>query len=302
MNPQSWRQLGVQTGCTVVLEEPLCRHTSFQIGGSAEALITAPDALSLQAVYTALRDRDVPIRFLGNGSNLLVDDAGVRGAVLRLSGDAPVTVDGTRVVCSAGTPLKQVCRVARDRALSGLEFAFGIPGLIGGAVYMNAGAYGGEMADVVCSAQVLWPDGTVTTVDREALSLSYRHSALMQNGGIVLSVDLQLTDGDAATIEAAMNEYMKRRRDKQPLEYPSAGSYFKRPTGYFAGALIEQSGLKGAQVGGAQVSEKHAGFVINRDKATCDDVLRLEDMVRETVMKDHGVTLEREVRYWGKEA
>lgn len=300
MKQQEWLDLGRQTGCAVLLEEPLCRHTSFQIGGQAEALITAPDAVALQSIIDILRVRDVLMRFLGNGSNLLVNDSGVQGAVLTLAGDIPIKVDGTRIVCSAGTPLKQVCRAARDHALSGLEFAFGIPGLIGGAVYMNAGAYGGEMKDVIRSAQVLLPNGEIVTMSGEQLDLAYRHSALMQNGGIVLSAELELTRGNAADIDAAMSDYMKRRRDKQPLEYPSAGSYFKRPTGYFAGALIEQSGLKGATVGGAQVSEKHAGFVINRGGATCDDVLRLEELVREKVFADHGVTLEREVEYWGK--
>lgn len=298
MKQQDWMRLAADTGCDVMFDEPLCRHTSFQIGGPADIFINAPDASSLETMYAALRARGVPTRFLGNGSNLLVDDAGVRGAVVRLSELTPPTVNGTKLACGAGIPLKQVCRAARDHALSGLEFAFGIPGYVGGAVYMNAGAYGGEMADVIAAASVLLPDGTVTDMDKTALQLSYRHSALMENGGIVLSAVFDLSPGDVTDIEAKMNDFMGRRRDKQPLEYPSAGSYFKRPTGYFAGALIEQSGLKGFAIGGAQVSEKHAGFVINRDHATCDDVLRLEDAVRERVYRDHGVTLEREVRYW----
>ncbi len=301
MKQQEWMSLAAQTGCDIVLDEPLCRHTSFQIGGPADALITAPDAQSLAAVYAALRQQDIPVRFLGNGSNLLVDDAGVRGAVVRLSPDVPVVVDETRITCGAGTPLKRLCRIARDHALSGLEFAFGIPGLVGGAIYMNAGAYGGEIADALISASVLLPDGTVSEWNKQMLDLSYRHSALMEIDGIVVSATFQLMPGDITAIETQMNDYMKRRRDKQPLEYPSAGSYFKRPTGYFAGALIEQSDLKGFTVGGAQVSEKHAGFIINRDHATCADVLRLEEAVREKVYRDHGVVLEREVQYWRAE-
>lgn len=298
MKQQEWMSLVQATGCEILLNEPLSKHTSFQIGGPADALITAPDAQALATVYATLREQNIPVRFLGNGSNLLVDDEGVRGAVVRLSNTVPITVEDGNITCGAGTPLKLVCRAARDHALSGLEFAFGIPGHVGGAVYMNAGAYGGEIANVLKTATVLFPDGTVTDIGAEELQLSYRHSALMQNNGIVVSAMFALTPGDPAKIDAQMSDYMQRRRDKQPLEYPSAGSYFKRPTGYFAGALIEQSGLKGFMVGGAQVSEKHAGFVINRDHATCSDVLRLEDAVREKVYRDHGVTLEREVRHW----
>ena len=301
MKQQDWMRLAADTGCDIAFDEPMSRHTSFQIGGPADVFITAPDASSLAAVYAAVRSYGIPIRFLGNGSNLLVDDAGIRGVVVRLAAQTPPEVDKTQMVCSAGLPLKQICRAARDHALSGLEFAFGIPGFVGGAVYMNAGAYGGEIVDVIRSATVLLSDGTVTEMDKAALQLSYRHSVLMENGGLVLAAAFDLLPGDVTDIEAKMNDFMARRRDKQPLEYPSAGSYFKRPTGYFAGALIEQSGLKGFAVGGAQVSEKHAGFVINRDHATCDDVLRLEEAVRDRVYRDHGVVMEREVRYWKAE-
>ena len=298
MDDRMWSRLAAETGCTVKTAQPLSAMTSFQIGGAADAVFCAPSGDALMRLCRRLRENDIPMRFCGNGTNLLVSDAGVRGTVVRLADDGVVKVDGERLICPAGIPLKTACRAARDAGLTGLEFAFGIPGTVGGAVYMNAGAYGGEMAGVTALVDLATPDGIVT-VRGDSLAMTYRHSALMEQNAIAVSVTLQLGRGDPREIGEKMDELMCRRREKQPLTYPSAGSYFKRPQGYFAGQLIEQSGLKGFAVGGAAVSEKHAGFVINRDHATCDDVLRLEDAVRQKVFADHGVTLEREVQYWG---
>lgn len=289
-------------GCACREKIPLSGCTSFKIGGPAALVIDAPEPAALQQLLGACREEEVPVLFLGNGSNVLAADSGFPGAVLRLSGGAPVIAGredgGVLVDCPAGVPLKALCRFAREAGLSGLEFAYGIPGAAGGAVYMNAGAYGGQMSDVLVSAEAVSSDGAaVREVPASAMALGYRHSVLMETGEIVLSVRVRLHPDDKAEIGARMEEFMRRRREKQPLEYPSAGSFFKRPAGYFAGALIEQSGLKGFAVGGAQVSEKHAGFVINRGGATSADVRALAAEVIRRVEADHGVRLEPEVRF-----
>jgi UDP-N-acetylmuramate dehydrogenase len=284
--------------CEVREDAPMAALTSFKIGGPCACLITAPNGEAAGLLLARCREEGEPPLLLGNGSNMLVADGGISGAVLRLA-PGEVKAEGNRLFCSAGLPLKQLCRAARDHGLSGLEFAFGIPGTVGGAVYMNAGAYGGEMKDVVVSARAADGEGALREVTAADMDLGYRHSVFMSRDLTVLSAVFELTPDDPAAINGRMEEFMRRRREKQPLEYPSAGSFFKRPAGHYAGALIESSGLKGFGVGGAQVSEKHAGFVINRGGATCADVRELARQVIERVEREHGVRLEPEVRFIG---
>ena len=287
--------------CTAEERVPMTRYTSFKIGGPADLLLTAPDAAAASGVLDVCRRQEIPVLFLGNGTNMLVSDDGVRGVVLRLSGGSAESIrrQEETLVCPAGASLKQLCRSAREQGLAGLEFAYGIPGTVGGAVFMNAGAYGGQMEDVLLWAEALYPDGTVRKIRKDDMALGYRHSVFMEEKAVVVSAAVRLTPDNPDAVGARMEEFLRRRREKQPLEYPSAGSFFKRPEGYFAGALIESSGLKGFAVGGAQVSEKHAGFVINRGGATCAQVRELARQVQERVYRDHGVLLEPEVRFIG---
>lgn len=291
-------------GCTIAEQVPMAELTTFRIGGPADYLVTAPSTEAASKVLSFLYQRGIPVLLIGNGSNMLVSDEGVEGVVLRLdSRTQPVECDVQtgRIRAFGGTSLTRVCREARAHHLTGLEFAFGIPGSVGGGVYMNAGAYGGQLADVLVSARVLSPrDGGLRTLSAEELELDYRHSLLMETGEIVLEAVFQLTVGDGAAIAARMDELMTKRRTKQPLEYPSAGSFFKRPAGHFAAALIDECGLKGFSVGDAQVSEKHAGFVINRGKATCRDMLELKCEVCRQVWDRFAVMLEPEVELVGR--
>lgn len=288
-------------GCEVQEQEPLSAHVTFRIGGAAELLVTAQTDEQVAQTVRLCRETETPLLVLGNGSNLLVRDEGVEGVTLRLAAGSPGwVIRGNEVTVRAGVSLAKLCMAVAEAGLSGLEFAYGIPGTVGGGTYMNAGAYGGQLADVVRNVTALLPDGRLAALSGGELQFGYRHSVFMENGAIVLSVTLALTPADPVVIRAAMAEYMKRRREKQPLEYPSAGSFFKRPEGHFAGALIEQCGLKGLTVGGAQVSEKHAGFLINRGGATCADVLRLSDEVAQRVKEAFGVSLEREVQLVGR--
>lgn len=287
-------------GWDVQLNMPLAPLTTFNVGGPADVFITVPDANAAAQLLALCRETDTPAFLLGNGSNLVIGDNGIRGVTWCFSSkDAVCTVRDTEIVCDAGVPLSRLCTVARQHALTGLEFAFGIPGTVGGALFMNAGAYDGEMSYVVQQAEVLHKDGTSQTVKVADMALSYRHSAFMETGDIITRVTFRLQHGDENTIRAKMQELMERRRAKQPLEYPSAGSFFKRPTGYFAGALIEQSGLKGFTVGGAAVSDKHAGFVINKGGATAVDIVALSQQVIEKVKQDTGVVMQPEVRFVG---
>lgn len=290
-------------GCTVLEREPMSLHTSFKIGGPADLLVTAPDEEAAAAVFALCGERRIPVMLAGNGTNLLVSDHGIEGVVLRLeSGGEPVLApDGRTVTCCAGYSVKRLCLFARDHGLAGLEFAYGIPGTVGGGVFMNAGAYGGQMADVLVSVRAMDRRGRIRQIPAEALDLGYRHSGLMETGEAVLSAVFRLEPDDKAAVSGRMEDFMARRKEKQPLEYPSAGSFFKRPPGYFAGTLIEQTGLKGFTVGGAQISEKHAGFVINKGGATCGDVLELSRQVRQRVFDRHGVRLEPEVRPVGRD-
>ena len=282
------------------LNEPMSRHTSFKIGGGAEIFISVSSALELSALFKRCKELNIPRFIIGKGTNLLVSDLGIEGAVISLAGLNGITANGDTITCGAGAALSDVCRAALKNSLAGLEFAYGIPGSIGGAVYMNAGAYGGEMSAVMLSAECMTADGTVIKVDKEDMDFGYRKSIFKQNGTTVLSAVIKLIKGDKKEIEAKMEDYINRRKQKQPLEYPSAGSFFKRPEGYFAGALIEKNGLKGTAVGGAQVSEKHAGFIINRGGATASDVTELGEKVSDAVFKAEGVRLEREVIFVGK--
>ena len=285
-------------GCRVQEREPLSAHTTFHIGGEAALFVTAETVGQVASVLQLCRETATALLVIGNGSNLLVSDAGFDGVVLRLAPRETV-IDGVTVRAAAGTSLTKLCNDVCDAGLSGLEFAFGIPGTVGGAVFMNAGAYGGQLSDVLTRVTAVTPTGEVVTLEASELALGYRHSVFMENGYTVLEAEFRLTPAETGAIRAAMTDYMTRRRDKQPLEYPSAGSFFKRPEGHFAGALIEQCGLKGFTVGGAAVSEKHAGFVINLGGATCADVLALGDAVSKQVKERFGVELEREVQLIG---
>ncbi|MBQ1546150.1 MAG: UDP-N-acetylmuramate dehydrogenase [Clostridia bacterium] len=293
-----------QKGCEVLREEPLKKYTTFKIGGNASAVITVNSTDVLSELYAMCGKLDVPSFVLGNGSNLLVNDEGYEGIVFRLDGEfRTITPQDARTVrCGAGVSLAKLCKYAVDHSLGGLEFAWGIPGSVGGAAFMNAGAYTGEMKDVIDSVTYVAPDGTFGTMTAAKLDLSYRHSVFADKPGIITSVTVRLKHDDRAAIQARMDDFLDRRRSKQPLEYPSAGSVFKRPKGkgLYAGALIQECGLKGRTVGGAQVSEKHSGFIINIGGATCDDVTKLIEIIQDTVEREKGVWLECEIKRIGK--
>ncbi|MBP3701925.1 MAG: UDP-N-acetylmuramate dehydrogenase [Lachnospiraceae bacterium] len=286
----------------VLCQEPLSRHTTFRIGGPADYYVMPESVEELKQVIALCRQYQVPFQVMGNGSNLLCADDGVEGVIIdvvRGLNHCEVDEENGRIRAQAGVMLATLARKAQLAGLTGLEFAAGIPGSVGGALVMNAGAYGGEMKQVVHQARVLTAEGQERVVSLEELDLSYRHSAIRPNGWIVLEVIYQLQPGDAAQIRATMDDLAVRRREKQPLEFPSAGSTFKRPVGYFAAQLIDEAGLKGFAVGGAQVSEKHAGFVINRGGATAADVMALCEAVKERIRQRVGVELEMEVERIG---
>ena len=281
-------------------EEPMAKHTTFRIGGNAQGY-AEPTVARACDLITYCRLAEIPVTVLGNGSNVLVSDEGIEGMVISFGKAASqITVEGNRIFAEAGALLSQVAHAAAKNGLSGLEFAAGIPGSIGGAMMMNAGAYGGEMKNVVVSLQVLLEDGGIQIWSLEDAELSYRHSRMMEVGATVLAVELELKPGEPDEIYGAMEEFRARRMEKQPLEFPSAGSTFKRPEGYFAGKLIMDAGLAGFSVGDAQVSEKHCGFVINRGNATAAQVRRLIGEVSQQVMQKSGVRLEPEVRFLGR--
>ena len=279
-------------------DEPMARHTTFKVGGPATLMaLPGTEEELLAAVRTALEEGITPL-FVGNGSNLLVDDAGLDALVVKTAPRVSrVEVRENTLRAGAGISLAQLASEAADHGLTGLEFAHRIPGSLGGAVVMNAGAYGGELCQVISQVRALDSRGQVRELAGDACDFSYRHSRFSAGGWLILSATVELAPGDPAAIRGRMEELMARRKAKQPLEYPSAGSTFKRPEGHFAAALIEGCGLKGLTVGGAQVSEKHAGFVINIGSATCRDILDLMDQVRERVFRETGVELEPEVKY-----
>ena len=290
----------VITKGTVLTEEPMSRHTSFQIGGPAEIFVQPATGDEVRQAICLAKEEQIPFFVVGNGSNLLVSDDGFRGMIVQIGRNLQeISVEDNVIYAQAGALLSRVARTALEHGLTGMEFAAGIPGSLGGAVAMNAGAYGGEMKDILTDAEVLTPDGEIKILSLEELDLSYRHSCIFDEDYIVLSVHLQLEQGDKTVIRNRMDELARARREKQPLEYPSAGSTFKRPEGYFAGALIQDAGLKGYTVGGAQVSEKHSGFVVNRGGATAEEVLFLIKQVQKKVKSRFGVTMEPEVRMVG---
>ncbi len=296
--------LRAATSIAQVLEhEPMARHTTMRVGGPAEILFSpAGEGELLFAVREAKR-AGAPFRIIGNGSNLLVLDGGLPGLTIRL-GEAfsKISVDGNQIRAQAGALLSRVAAAARDASLTGLEFASGIPGSTGGGMAMNAGAYGGQLSDVFEGCRALDPEtGIISALGPAEMALGYRESAALSRGLIVTEAAFRLTAGDRSAIQAKMDDLSARRREKQPLNLPSAGSTFKRPEGYFAGALIEQAGLKGLRVGGACVSEKHAGFVVNDRNATARDVLDLIRLVQARVLEHSGVRLETEVRILGEE-
>lgn len=282
-------------------QEPMSEHTTFRVGGPAEVFVTVDDREQLQKVIRYLNLTGWPYFLLGNGSNLLVGDKGYRGVVIRLGQEfANVKMEGDRLTCGAAVSLAKAAKTAMENGFSGLEFASGIPGSMGGGVRMNAGAYGGELGELVESVLVMAKDGSLMELDNDTMEFGYRKSVLRDRPYAVLEVTMKLQEGVRGEILAKMNELGMKRRQKQPLEYASAGSTFKRPEGYFAGKLIQDAGLRGFRVGGAQVSEKHCGFVINRDKAEPWEILALCRHVQKTVKETFGVSLELEVRLLGE--
>ncbi len=283
------------------LGEVMKNHTSFKIGGKADYFVNVCSLEELKAVIIKAKELNMPYFILGKGSNLLVSDKGIEGVVICLTGLNEITVCGDEIKAGAGASLAQVCMKAYENGLTGLEFAYGIPGTVGGGLYMNAGAYGGEMSQVTVSAECIDGDGNQESIDASEMQLGYRTSVFKKNGKIITSVKFKLEKGDCGEIKAKMDDFLSRRKDKQPLEYPSAGSTFKRPEGHFAGALIEKNNLKGFSVGGAMVSEKHAGFVINHNNATSDDVKNLMKKIQSSVLENDKVHLEPEVIFVGRE-
>ena len=284
----------------ILENEPMSRHTTFRVGGPADLMFFPCDCDQVCLSLSAAREAGVAAWVIGNGSNLLVRDGGIRGLVIVLGeGMARIGRDGDIVEAQAGAPLSRVAAFAQAEGLSGLEFAGGIPGTLGGGCAMNAGAYGGEMVQVLMDARVLM-EGQVRTLNRDEMDMGYRTSRPLREGGVVLSARLGLKQGDREVIAARMRDLNARRREKQPLNFPSAGSTFKRPEGYYAGALIEQAGLKGKSVGGAQVSLKHAGFIVNTGSATAGDILALIELVQSEVRARFGVELQTEVRIMGE--
>lgn len=281
--------------------EPMSKHTTFRVGGPADLMFAPADREELCVALEAAKAENVPAYVIGNGSNLLVRDGGIRGLVIALGDDyARVCVDGDRIYAQAGARLSKIAALAQENGLSGLEFASGIPGTLGGGCMMNAGAYGGQLSDVLRSCQV-WLNGQLKSYSTEEMEMGYRTSMPLKKGGVVFSAEFCLRQDDPAAISERMRDFAARRREKQPLNLPSAGSTFKRPEGRFAGALIEGCGLKGCTVGGAQVSEKHAGFVVNTGGACARDILALIAHVQKTVLAETGVQLEPEVRIIGEE-
>lgn len=287
----------------VCIEEdvPMAQYTSFRAGGKARMMVVPADAEQLRAVLGVLAGSGVEYMVLGNGTNILVKDSGYDGVIVKIgSGFDYVRQEGCRLVCGSGTRISVAAKAALEGGLSGFEFASGIPGFTGGAVFMNAGAYGGEMKDILRRAKIVSKDGSrefYMTADE--LEMGYRHTKLHDTGDIVTEVEFVLEEGNRTQIKAKMSELMEKRNSRQPVNFPSAGSFFKRPEGYFAGKLIQDAGLKGLSVGGAQVSELHSGFIINRGGATATDILQLMEMIQARVFDEFGVRLETEVRIIG---
>lgn len=294
------KKTALEIGCEFYENELMSNRTSFKTGGPAELLVCPGNIDALIAVLKVCKENKIRTFIIGNGSNILVSDNGLSGVVVMLSSNFSEIklLDEETVYCQSGASMTKLCRFALEHSLSGLEFAFGIPGTAGGAAYMNAGAYGGEMKDVLVKCDHIDDNLNVSSFSGDDLKLGYRKSVYSDLNFVITSLTLKLKKGDYAEIKKKMDENLSKRREKQPLEYPSAGSTFKRPEGYFAGALIQECGLKGSCVGGAQVSEKHAGFIINKNNASTSDILKLIELVRDAVYKNTGVLLETEVKYF----
>ncbi|MBQ8596655.1 MAG: UDP-N-acetylmuramate dehydrogenase [Lachnospiraceae bacterium] len=278
----------------------MCRHTTFRVGGEAQCLVRISSPQQLAVLIPYLQEVEIPYFILGNGSNLLVSDKGFEGVILQLGGNLnQITVEGTKIKAGAGALMSQIAGVALKHGLAGFEFASGIPGTVGGGVVMNAGAYDGEMKQVVECVTVMNDKGEILEISGKDMEFGYRTSIIKNRPFVVLEVVMQLQEGDGEAIRAKMDDLARRRREKQPLEFPSAGSTFKRPEGYFAGKLIMDAGLRGYSIGGARVSDKHCGFVINAGNATAADVAEVIQEVQERVKDKFGVTLEKEVIFLG---
>lgn len=285
----------------IIIDADMKDYIYFKVGGYADILLTPNNPTQVIKTIKVCNDNKIPYYIFGNGSNILVRDGGIRGVVIKLSNMDEITVDGEKVMASCGALLKDVSKKALENSLTGFEFACGIPGSIGGAVFMNAGAYDSEVKNVIESAQVINKEGNIISLSKEELDLGYRTSKVMKEGYIVLSAIFSLKKGDCQKIKGRIDELTERRESKQPLEFPSAGSTFKRPEGHFAGKLIQDSGLKGYSIGGAAVSVKHSGFVINKGNATAKDILDLIEHIQKEVKNQFGVDLSPEVRIIGEE-
>lgn len=301
MNEQIRQKFCLELGTEQVLfDEPMKKHTTFRIGGPADVFVMPRTIEEVSKALEICRQEQLPYFILGNGSNLLVSDQGYRGVIIQLDRNMEeITVDGTEIRAAAGALLSSIAVVARRASLAGFEFAGGIPGTLGGAIVMNAGAYGGEMKDVLKEVTVMTGNGEIRVIPASELEMGYRTSIIKKAGYLVLGATISLKEGNLEEIKALTRELSEKRTSKQPLEFPSAGSTFKRPEGYFAGKLIMDSGLRGYQIGGARVSDKHCGFVINAGDATAQDVVALMDHVIEVVREKYGVTLEPEVKFLG---
>ena len=288
-------------GIFYLVNEPMQRHTTFQIGGVADIVADPTRRREICDLTRICKTTETPLTVIGNGSNILVSDKGVRGLVIMTDRLRRVSVSGTNTIEAwAGAPIAKAANLARNYSLAGLEFAYGIPGTVGGAVYMNAGAYNRNMDNVVTETEYVDNEGRLKTMKGDEHQFGYRKSVFRDTDFVIVKTVLTLTEGNSAEITAKMNEYTRLRAEKQPLDMPSAGSVFKRPPGFFAGRLVEDSGLKGYQIGGARVSDKHAGFIVNTGNATCGDVIRLIETIRETVLRKFGVELESEIRVIGE--
>lgn len=292
------KKAAADIGCEFFENDSMSNRTSFKTGGPADLIVCPDNTQALIKILKVCKENNIKTYIIGNGSNILVSDNGLCGVVIRLSNNYSdiKLIDDETIYCQSGISMSKLCQFALQNSLSGLEFAFGIPGTAGGAAYMNAGAYGGEMKDVLVKCEHIDEHLNISSFSGEDLKLGYRKSVYSSCDYVITSLTLKLKKADYNEIKAKMDENLFKRKSKQPLEYPSAGSTFKRPEGYFAGALIEECGLKGFSVGGAQVSEKHAGFVINKNNATTDDILKLISHIQKTVFEEKGVKLETEVK------
>jgi len=286
----------------VRVSEPMSRHTSFRVGGPADILVTPKKKEDILRIMDLSKTENIPIYIMGNGSNLIVKDKGIRGIVIKLFDNYnSFSVEGEFIRAQAGLLLSKLSSIALENSLSGLEFASGIPGTLGGAVVMNAGAYGGEMKDVVIKTEYIDQEGNIKIVEGDMHRFGYRTCFIQEENGVVLSSEMRLRSGNKSEIKALMDDLTKKRVEKQPLKMPSAGSVFKRPEGYFAGKLIEDCGLRGFKIGGAQVSELHCGFIVNAGNASAKDIIKLIDYIKDTVKENIGVLLHTEVKILGED-